>query len=471
MQKTTFSSSLIGFPPPTSIQEQGPITQLPIELILQIFCFFTGKQVSQLSLVCKQWKILSQGESLWKFLFTRDFPKRVRDKERSFFQEYMIRYRISRQWECGLYSSLKIENPVGRPIKLVVDEDKILGEGPHGSIKIWDKYNGTLMYSLGEHLGVDFGHIKCDADLIIFYFSMGVGGGIKVWDKRKIFNKGQDALLYEVSSGWNYISDNNRLFIAYERLILDKWKGTTVGTLATISKIFIPFILYQENLIIGDDKNTIKIWNRKNGALLHTLQDNDNAEIISLLLDGDFLVSGDNRGVVKRWDLKTHHVIQRLETEAKTKIGSLMVNGNLLLASHHEKDTCFINVWDKETSLLLYSLENCNQYLNPLIEKERIILVSNNHIEVRNKFTGALLPPVFEKFPENDRVESLLLDDDRIIALFRDQGVRVWNIDSGNLLVILEEAKRVVLDGDRLLISLKDGSIQICDFSPKITPF
>ncbi len=110
-----------------------------------------------------------------------------------------------------------------------------------------------------------------------------------------------------------------------------------------------------QRLVTGSKDKTLKIWNSETGELLKTLTGHlDAVRSLTISSDGKIIVSGSLDNTVKVWNLETGDLIQTLTGHTNHVLSVAVSPDNQIIASGSRDRT--IKLWNRETGELLNTL-------------------------------------------------------------------------------------------------------------------
>jgi WD40 repeat protein len=371
------------------VQQNFPLSDLPIELVIEILTRLNGADIRDCRLICKQGNQILSREDVWRSLFEKHFPHINSTKIKNFQEAYKLFYS---NLTNGICTSNNLKRYYGGIRSIVTFDGGFISGSGNGEISIWDLKTLARRATLKGHTGVvkslaifngrlisgsydktikiwDLEKYTCIATLeghTDWVTSLAISNGmlisgfgdntIKIWDLNThpptyttTFEGDRDQV------GSLVIFDDGRLIsvCCNERYQNDStikiWdlstnpptcKATLEGHTYSVTSL----LIFDGRLISGFGDNTIKIWDLKKLTCIATLEGHrDN--IASLAIFNGMLVSGGCFGTIKIWDLKTLICTATLKEEDDCGVDSLAVsNGKLISGSGSGNGTS--TVWD-----------------------------------------------------------------------------------------------------------------------------
>lgn len=196
-------------------------------------------------------------------------------------------------------------------------------------------------------------------------------------------------------------------------------------------------------LASGDSAGNIKIWGMPDGALLKTIKaHSDKVVSVAVGIDNKTLISGSSDKMVKMWDISTGKEMRSFKGHEKgiTKVAIFSDNSRIASASSDKT----IKIWNIDSGKIIKTF----------VDK---YVVGGKELE--NYSVG--------------EVTSLSIDPSgkRIVSGNADNKVKIWDVDSGNIMATMRGHMDVVSDvvfnkiGTKIASVSWDKSIKIWDVS------
>ena len=228
-----------------------------------------------------------------------------------------------------------------------------------------------------------------------------------------------------------------------------------------------------KKLISVSDDSTIKIWDLETGECLKTLNEHQKWVTGILIIPiYSLFISGSHDSTIKIWDLNTYECLNTLECETAVFSLCLISNDQIACGCAHGK----IQIWPLlHLNRMKSFFAHCFwvSYLSP-IDKTKLISCSgerdtNTTIKIWDLET---LDCIIELEGHSSTVHySQLTTNGRLFSCSDDQTVKLWQIETGELLKSIEFEDAVTcmkcLNEDLIIVALGNGEIQIYDDNEK----
>ena len=189
-------------------------------------------------------------------------------------------------------------------------------------------------------------------------------------------------------------------------------------------------------LISSSEDETIKIWDLHTGECLKTLFDHSN-EVTSILINNknDEFISGSTDGTIKIWNLNDYKCIKTLNNESE--VYSLLLLSDDFLAAGLKNSS--INIWNINQNKIIKSLEAHSAWVLCLTKTNdctKLISGSeDNYIKIWDLETFDLLKELTGVLYTVTCLK--ILKDGHLLSSSMDKKIRLWNIDLGECLQII----------------------------------
>ena len=221
---------------------------------------------------------------------------------------------------------------------IVSGAGSMFGRSKDNTIKVWDSRTGALLHTLQGHSeSVRSVSYSPDSQYIVSGEGSMFGSKdnmIKVWDSRT------GALLHTLQGHSEPVSS-----VSYspdgQYIISWAWAVNFLSHFWSKSK---------------ENDNTIKVWDSRTGALLHTLQGHsESVRSVSYSPDGQYIVSGSSDNTIKVWDSRTGALLHTLQGHTGSVESVCYSPDGKYIVSGSSDNT--IKVWDSRTGALLHTLK------------------------------------------------------------------------------------------------------------------
>lgn len=251
------------------------------------------------------------------------------------------------------------------------------------------------------------------------------------------------------------------------------WSDITIDTRNTTS-----LALGGSLLVSGGEDNTVKVWNSETGELWRTLDEGLSDEDIeesdgqlgggqSVAMDWPRVVSGGwFGGIVKVWNLETG-AVQTLEDEDPKwviqGIHDVAIQGSRVVIAASED----VKVWNLETGAvhtLLQIREGKVAMDGSRVVvgswRDAIVTVWNIESDDPSKWTE-----MYSRRKGGFLVLSVAMDGSRVVSGSWDKTVKVWNVETGELLHTLKGhsgwVESVAIHGSRVVGGSDSGDVKV----------
>ncbi|MDF2550327.1 MAG: fbxw7 [Chlamydiales bacterium] len=348
------------------------LNSMPPEVLLHLFSFLEPVDLMQTRAVCSEWKMLSKETCLWKPYF----------KQMSFPGSHQG---ISAYWHSKKAEQLLLKNEaptltlygLSHIVQNYIVEGQELFLGNDKQIQIRNLENYQINATLESETGNISQIFLTQNQVVAFYRQNDL---LNIWDRQT------NHILYSLN----------------------------LTTPHYISKI----VVTEKQIVVSFTDCTIKIFNIKDGQLLHQLSfDEDEGNEFRLPTYGNELISTAGSSLLKFWDMDSGQLLKTEDVGAP--IMNCKVSGDLLVASC-ENHT--ISIWDLPSKQWIATL-NSQAPLSALLS----------------------------------------IDGDHLITSTQDHCLQVWSLANKQLLHTLrghdQEIREVAIRGNQLFASTESGSI------------
>jgi WD40 repeat protein len=218
-------------------------------------------------------------------------------------------------------------------------------------------------------------------------------------------------------------------------------------------------------LISGCYDGSIKIWDRKNGECIKTINDHTKVVREIFINSNDKLVTNSLDQTIRCFDLNSFDCLWKIDADARSC--DLLSNNKLIFCDDHIK----IQVWETNTCTCLKTIEY-NAWRVKGISDELIATGSfQNEIIIWNIESGTCLKTLQRNSSDGyiaiiQSLESFIKISDEQIASGLDKNtIKIWNINSGQCLKIINTLSICSLKklSDKKIISCSSDRIQVWD--------
>ncbi len=293
-------------PVPTVVpSDQGQISpfenaKVPTEVLFEIFRKLSVSDAAAACLVCREWDMLINDNSLWKFFAKRDVMCSFKRPETEPAKES---YRINLNLIRGVYSTTVIQTGNNSEF-CCIHARKLFTGSMAGSIQIWDLDKGKCLKTFLSTMISSV--VPIDSDKLI---SGSISGKIQILDLH-----------------------------AFTSITLKKRHRAMISALLLANN--------GQQLLSGSHDKTIRVWDLNKGTCERVLKGHqDQIQSLCFTPEGE-LLSSSMDGAIRVWNLETGDCIQVVTSR-------YMLAKSLLLTHQREIVADCINagisIWDLDT--------------------------------------------------------------------------------------------------------------------------
>lgn len=188
--------------------QESPITRLSLDVRRYLFSFLTGNELGKLALVCKNFRIVTADDHIWKILFAQEFPEYPLDTQRPCQPQYIFRFVIERNWNLDRSQTKSGEiRPLWSGLLYIVQDMVIMG-GQNNNAEVYDKNTLAHLYSSEGHSGIDLMRVEDDGDYLLSFANELPTGGSEL----KVLEKATGRTISDIPNCVRYIPDGNKIF-------------------------------------------------------------------------------------------------------------------------------------------------------------------------------------------------------------------------------------------------------------------
>jgi len=227
-----------------------------------------------------------------------------------------------------------------------------------------------------------------------------------------------------------------------------------------------------QKLISASEDTTLKIWDLETMELLHTLSGHTDAvSSVVITPDGQRAISGSSDGTVRVWDIQTGRELDNFGGNTSSEITALAIAPKKQLV-----------IFAEDNILKIWSLENHAKFISQLYQQghtkaattvaitpdgQRAISGSDDHtLKVWNLDTGEILHTLVGHTNEVTIV-VVTPDGKKAISGSDDCTLIVWSLETGQKLYTLQghtkeiNALVVTRDGQRVISAASDSTLKV----------
>ena len=285
--------------------------------------------------------------------------------------------------------------------------------------------------------------------------------GDKEWDSSKIFFQlsiehadnsplTQDAEKFEEDGKvyWDYIRDvnsNKKMYISPLVAILDDHSDRINGL----------NILENGNILSYSYDSTLRIWDKDSYECIAVLEDHNDVINGIKVLDNQNILSFSADNTMRVWDKKSYQCVAVLKSHTDIINGvDILENGNIISYS----DDKTLRIWDKESYECLKILSGHEDNVNGLIQSNKYMVSwSGNDIYIWNINDFSL-----ETYIEDHTTFILKLSEDYFISISSHKTILVWSFNETiENTTVLEPLKNDFFIYDNSVIKLDEKTIAV----------
>lgn len=219
----------------------------------------------------------------------------------------------------------------------------------------------------------------------------------------------------------------------------------------------------------GLPNNTLRIWDTNTGECVHTLDGHTAPVSCVLSTPSSCIVSGSNDNTLRIWNSKTGLCLQTLEGHTgRISCIAMLQNGNLVSGSQDQT----LRIWDSDSGQCLQKLEGHTAGITYIVvlPDERIVSTSNDYtLRVWDAATGNCLQIL--EINEDDTHSVTILPDGNV-ALVTDSASQreLLELPMGQCLQTMRGHKNVVnsiaiLQNGNIISGSDDASLRVWDLN------
>lgn len=446
--------------------QDSPITCLSLDVRRILFTFLPGNEVGKLACVCKNFRIITTDDHIWRVLFTQEFPEHPLTTQKPYREQYIFRFVIEKNWTLDRFQTKSAETRPRWSDMLRIFQDMVILGGQKNNAEAYDKNTLKHLYSSEGHSGVDLAGVEDDGNYLLSFASELPTGGCEL----KVLEKATGRSISCIPNCVNYILDNNQIFVNQGRgtiappfwesklIACEKLSGQIIRTLDAQAGLY---HLQADRACVYASLNDgrIGVWNKHDYSSLGYFDCKKNDPVTSFTLNDELLFSAHNSGIIRVWtkhDLKILNEIYEFQSETTNKVHlHLKLLDGLLVCNNSD----IKKIWSLEHMMPICTLSKCYE---AVVSGDVLYLgFKNGSIEARDKKNGTLLFQL--QSPENESVFHIVISGSRLFAKTREH-LFVWNLKNHSLLKTFEANSGFNIDGERVYILDKE-QLHVWDYS------
>jgi F-box and WD-40 domain protein 1/11 len=419
---------------------------LPIEIVFLVFKNLDILSLSSASCVSKNWNHAAAAPVVWRAVFLREFTPNQNDnaylkiggdgvgvgERRRVPQEWkkmaLARREVERNWTAAKPKAMYFSGHTDSVYCCQFDEEKIITGSRDRTIRVWDINNYKCLRVIGGPNVRPTRAIPAEARLdevpatVLRIDSInGTPEGDSIYETPEQYHDASilclqydDEIMVTGSSDFTCIVWDIKTFQPLGRL-----HHHTAGVLD---------ICFDKRWIVSCSKDaTICVWDRQTAQLLATFKDHK-GPVNAIQMRGHLLVSASGDGTSKLWNLKTLSLVRNFVSKDRGLAAvEFSDDGKYVLAGGNDM---VIYKYDAETTQLVH-------------------IYRGHHGLVRSLFVDC--------------------HNRRVLSGSYDQGIRVYDFDTGNQLGIYENWTTSWIlsaksDYRRIVATSQDGRVLMMDF-------
>jgi len=301
-----------------------------------------------------------------------------------------------------------------------LNDEMIITGSEDETIKIWSIETGEEVLTLTGHTDI-VQSVVLDGDTIISgswdmtvrVWEIGTGKEIRVI---KGFGRGV----------WGVASDGDVVVSAHELGNVNVWEkasGALIRMLEGHTGIAYSVAIHDDTIVSCSDDETVLVWSKSSGLLVHTIRENQC--VLCVDVDDHMIVSGSIDKTFKLWNKNTGELIRTVEGHSHWVKGVAMDGETIATASSDGT----ARIWTKAKITTMVEFETHSAPVNSIAVDKEVIVTGSGGLDINGV-------------------------QDRKIGWARneDKSVRVWSVESGELLHTFRGHElpvlQVILDGD-----------------------
>jgi WD40 repeat protein len=356
-----------------------------------------------------------------------------------------------------------IDHPGWPQVLAALSDDRLVSGATDGKLRVWNLETGEILQTLEGHSGRIFGVATLDTKRIV---SGSDDQTLRVWD----LDTGQAIKVLEGRAGRVRafrLLDGHRLVTGSGDGKVRIWDMDTGQVLQVMeghaSWVNDLDVVGGDLVVAGSDDHTLMVWEVGSGRLLHTFKGHSGAVLAVLVLDKQRIVSGSADKTLRVWDLVSGKPLRVLEGHSAWVNDIELLQEGLIVSGSGDG---FLKLWSIEGGRAVQTLEGHYGRVRALavVDRCRVASVSGNSILVWD--LSAEGPRVSG---HSDWVRTVAaLDSKRTVSGSTDKTLRVWDVETGESIRVMEghdEQVRalVALPNDRIASGSADRTVRVWD--------
>ncbi|KAI0985629.1 hypothetical protein GJ496_000502 [Pomphorhynchus laevis] len=226
-----------------------------------------------------------------------------------------------------------------------------------------------------------------------------------------------------------------------------------------------------EKIVSGLRDNTIKIWNKNDFIVSHTLIGHTGS-VLCLQYEGDMLITGSSDTTIRVWSIQSGSAVNVLLHHGEAVLHLKFMN-NIMVTSSKDRT---IAVWDIRSSTdisMKRVLVGHRAAVNVVDFDSRYIVSASGDRTIKMWVTDTC---EFQRTLMGHKrgIACLQYQDDLIVSGSSDNTIRIWNVVSGCCIRTLEghqELVRCIRFNDQYIVSgAYDGKIKVWNLKKALDP-
>ena len=225
-------------------------------------------------------------------------------------------------------------------------------------------------------------------------------------------------------------------------------------------------------VLSGSRDDTARLWDADDGALKQFFEYDDSVGSVIFNSDGSRAVTaaGDlGGGIIEDWKTETGEIINSLEYDRALNSLAYAPDDSMVAAGEGYRDQALM-IWKSDTGEIIREIEEDEDF-NAVVfcsDSERVFAGLDSGIKVWEIESGELVND-FNGYEGEVRSLDLSADDSIAVSSALAEGVKVWNVDTGEVITTFLEHESIVesvsisSDGSKVVSGSRDETVKVWD--------